>query len=70
MDAVEHGQSFTVTRNGRHIGELIPVRRRRQFVPREEFSATSRNAPGGDLNAFRSGQDAAADHESASPYER
>ena len=25
MDAVEHGQSFTVTRDGRHIGELIPL---------------------------------------------
>jgi prevent-host-death family protein len=70
MDAVEHGQSFTVTRDGRHIGELIPLHRRRRFVPREEFSAMSRNAPDGDLEAFRSDQDAAADHETASPYER
>lgn len=70
MDAVEHGQSFTVTRDGRHIGELIPLRRRRRFVPREEFSAMSRNAPEGNLDAFRSDQDAAADHETASPYDR
>ena len=28
MDAVEHGQSFTVIRDGHHIGELIPLRRR------------------------------------------
>ncbi len=70
MDAVEHGQSFTVTRDGRRIGELIPLRRRRRFVPREEFSAMSRNAPDGDLEAFRSDQDAAADHETAGPYER
>jgi prevent-host-death family protein len=70
MDAVEHGQSFTVTRDGRRIGELIPLRRRRRFVPREEFSAMSRNAPAGDLDAFRSDQDAVADHETASPYER
>ena len=28
MDAVEHGQSFTVTRDGHRIGELIPLRRR------------------------------------------
>ena len=70
MDAVEHGQSFTVTRDGRHIGELIPLHRRRRFVPREEFSAMSRNAPDGNLNAFRSDQDAAADHETASPYDR
>ena len=70
MDAVEHGQSFTVTRDGRHIGELIPLRRRRRFVPREEFSAMSRNAPDGDLDAFRSDQDAAAAHETDSAYER
>jgi antitoxin (DNA-binding transcriptional repressor) of toxin-antitoxin stability system len=48
MDAVEHGQSFTVTRDGHRIGELIPLRRRR-FVPRQEFAAMSRNAPAVDL---------------------
>jgi prevent-host-death family protein len=70
MDAVEHGQSFIVTRDGRHIGELIPLRRRRRFVPRAEFLAMSRNAPASDLESFRSDQDAAADHETASPYEQ
>jgi prevent-host-death family protein len=70
MDAVEHGQSFTVTRDGHQIGELVPLRRRRRFVSREEFSAMSRNAPDGDLRAFRSDQDAGADHEAVSPYER
>jgi prevent-host-death family protein len=70
MDAVEHGQSFTVTRDGHRIGELIPLRRRRRFVPREEFAAMSRNAPDPDLDAFRADQDAAADQEAASPYER
>jgi prevent-host-death family protein len=70
MDAVEHGQSFTVTRDGHRIGELIPLRRRRRFVPREEFVAMSRNAPDMDLDAFRADQDATADQEVASPYER
>ncbi|WP_208297905.1 type II toxin-antitoxin system Phd/YefM family antitoxin [Actinophytocola oryzae] len=42
MDAVEGGQSFTVTRDGHEIGELIPLRRR--FVARDEFIAMSRNA--------------------------
>jgi antitoxin (DNA-binding transcriptional repressor) of toxin-antitoxin stability system len=69
MDAVEHGQSFTVTRDGHRIGELIPLRRRR-FVSREEFTAMSRNAPAVDLEAFRADQDAAADQEASSPYER
>jgi prevent-host-death family protein len=67
MDAVEGGQAFTVTRDGREIGELIPIRRRRRFVPREEFAATSRNAPTIDLAAFRADQDVAADHDAGAP---
>ena len=70
MDAIEHGQSFTVTRDGHRIGELIPLRRRRRFVSRQEFSAMSRNAPDVDLEAFRADQDAAADHQASSAYER
>jgi antitoxin (DNA-binding transcriptional repressor) of toxin-antitoxin stability system len=70
MDAVERGQSFTVTRDGHSIGELVPLRRRRRFVSRQEFSAMSRNAPDIDLEAFRADQDMAADHEASSPYER
>jgi len=69
MDAVEHGQAFTVTRDGHRIGELIPLRRRRRFVSRSEFTAMSRNAPAADLEAFRADQDAVADHDAASPYE-
>ena len=70
MDAVEHGQSFTVTRDGHRIGELIPLRERRRFVSRQEFSAMSRNAPAIDRGAFRADQDAALDHETGSAYER
>ncbi len=70
MDAVEHGQSFTVTRDGHRIGELIPLRQRRRFVPRQEFSTMSRNAPAVDPEAFRADQDAALNHEAGSPYER
>jgi antitoxin (DNA-binding transcriptional repressor) of toxin-antitoxin stability system len=63
MDAVEHGQSFTVTRDGRHIGELVPIRRRRNFVSRQEFATMSRNAPANSLDAFRADQDVSAEHE-------
>lgn len=70
MDAVERGQSFTVTRDGHRIGELIPLRRRRRFVPRQEFVAMSRNAPSVDIETFRADQDAAVDHEADSPYDR
>lgn len=70
MDAVEHGQSFTVTRDGNQIGELVPIRRRRRFVSRQEFAAMSRNAPADSLDAFRADQDASADHEDSDIYER
>ena len=70
MDAVEHGQSFTVTRDGHRIGELIPLRRRRRFAPRQEFAAMSRNAPFIDLEAFRADQDAALDQGASGAYER
>ena len=70
MDAVEHGQSFTVTRDGNRIGELIPIRQRRRFVSRQEFAAMSRNAPETDLESFRADQDMIAGHEAASAYER
>ena len=70
MDAVEHGQAFTVTRDGHQIGELIPLRRRRRFVSRMDFAAMSRGAPPVDLDAFRADQDAAAGHYQDDPYAR
>jgi len=63
MDAVERGQSFTVTRGGYSIGELVPLRCRRRFVSRQEFVAMSRNAPDIDLDAFRADQDAVLDRD-------
>jgi antitoxin (DNA-binding transcriptional repressor) of toxin-antitoxin stability system len=70
MAAVESGQSFTVTRDGPEIGELIPLRRRRRFVARGEFFARSRNAASVDNDAFRLDQAAAADQEVADPCDR
>jgi prevent-host-death family protein len=70
MDAVENGQAFTVTRDGHRIGELIPLRRRRRFVPRQEFAAMSHTAAGVDPAAFRADQEAAASPDLADPYDR
>jgi prevent-host-death family protein len=70
MDAVENGQAFTVTRDGHRIGELVPLRRRRRFVPRAEFAAMSRTASAVDPSAFRADQDAAGDQDVADPYAR
>lgn len=70
MDAIESGQSFTVTRDGRGIGELVPLRRRQRFVARAEFTALSRNAAHVDVDPFRADQEAALDQEPQDPYER
>ncbi|MEU6735432.1 type II toxin-antitoxin system prevent-host-death family antitoxin [Streptomyces physcomitrii] len=70
MDAVQGGQAFTVTRDGHRIGELVPLRRRRRFVPRAEFAAMSRSAPEVSPEAFRTDQDAVADQELSDPYDR
>jgi antitoxin (DNA-binding transcriptional repressor) of toxin-antitoxin stability system len=67
MDAVEHGQSFTVIRDGRPMGKLIPLRRR--FVTRAQFAVSSQNAVGVDLKRFRADQDAFLDGASGNPYE-
>jgi prevent-host-death family protein len=70
MDAVEAGQTYTVTRDGREIGELVPLRRRRRFVSRTEFALLSRAAPGFDLNAFRAEQETVLDGDLDDPYAR
>ncbi|MEU9627018.1 type II toxin-antitoxin system Phd/YefM family antitoxin [Streptomyces luteogriseus] len=69
MDAVQGGQAFTVTRDGHRVGELIPLRRRRRFVPRAEFAAMSRT-PDIPLDAFRDDQDALVEQELDHPYAR
>jgi prevent-host-death family protein len=70
MDAVQSGQVFIVTRDGHRIGELVPLRRRRRFVPRAEFAAMSRTAPDVSLEDFRADQDALVDQEPDDPYAR
>ncbi|WP_344067693.1 prevent-host-death protein [Nostocoides vanveenii] len=49
MDAVEPGESFTVTREGRDIRQLVPLPRRRRFVSRADFAASSAEAATPDL---------------------
>jgi prevent-host-death family protein len=70
MDAVEAGERFTVTRDGRAIGELVPLRRQRRFVSRADFFFTSRVAADVDLDRFRDDQAAAYDGELRDPYAR
>ncbi|WP_305779857.1 type II toxin-antitoxin system Phd/YefM family antitoxin [Nocardia nova] len=70
MDAVQDGQSFTVTRDGHQIGQLVPLRRRRRFVSRVEFAAMSHTAPALDVDSFRADQDRTAEQRPDDPYER
>jgi len=44
MRALDKGESFTVTRNGVPVGELVPVRPR-AFVAAEAVAAAYRRAP-------------------------
>lgn len=70
MDSVEAGRSFTVTRDGRQIGELIPLRNKRTFVPRDEFLTAFKAAPPIDLERFRADQDRHMDNDLRDPYDR
>ncbi|MDQ0760905.1 type II toxin-antitoxin system Phd/YefM family antitoxin [Streptomyces canus] len=70
MEALGGGHAFTVTRDGHRVGELIPLHRRRRFVPRAEFAARSRTAPDISLDAFLDDQDAVVEQELNNPYAR
>lgn len=65
MRAVDRGESFVVTRNGKEVGELTPVRAR-QFVSAEKAAAAFAGAPAVDRERFRAEVDALLD-QSASP---
>lgn len=70
MDAVERGESFTVTRDGRGIGELVPLRRPKRFVSRDDFARASRTMPAIDPDRFRADLDAVIDPHLDDPFER
>jgi DNA-binding transcriptional ArsR family regulator len=67
-DAVQHlvAPCATCQLAGQMTSQLIPVRRRRSHVPRQEFADRSRSAPDIDLEAFRADQEAAFDHAASS----
>jgi prevent-host-death family protein len=65
MRAVDRGESFVVTRNGKEVGELTPFRARR-FVPAEAALAAFAGAPRIDPDQFRADLDDVLD-QSAEP---
>jgi antitoxin (DNA-binding transcriptional repressor) of toxin-antitoxin stability system len=62
MRALDKGESFTVTRNGVAVGELVPVRPR-LFVQVEAVAAAYRRAPRIARRRFRMDVDAAIDQD-------
>jgi prevent-host-death family protein len=60
MRAVDRGESFVVTRNGKEVGELTPVRGR-QFVAAEAATAAFAGAPAVDAEQFRADVDGLLD---------
>jgi prevent-host-death family protein len=62
MRALDEGQDFIVTRNGKPVGELRPYRPRR-FVPRDVFVAAFEDSPPIDYERFIEDIDAYADQD-------
>lgn len=62
MRALDRGESFTVTRNGVPVGELIPVRQR-AFVPADAAVAAFAGAPHVARRRFRKDVDAVIDQD-------
>ena len=62
MRALDEGGSFVVTRNGRPVGELRPLRRDR-FVDAVTLAEVFRHAPSLDWNVVREDLDRHADQD-------
>ena len=60
MRALDRGKAFVVTRNGRAVGELVPLRQR-AFVPSELAHANFAGAPPIARRRFRRDVDAFLD---------
>jgi antitoxin (DNA-binding transcriptional repressor) of toxin-antitoxin stability system len=70
MDAVERGETFTVTRNGRRIATVTPIGPRPVFVAKERVVAAFSSAPVLDDRRFRDDVRALFDEEEYDPFRR
>jgi prevent-host-death family protein len=62
MRELDRGEDFIVTRNGKPVGELRPLRPRR-FVPKATVLAAFANAPRIDYERLRADIDAIVDQD-------
>jgi len=67
MRALDAGEDFIVTSNGKPVGELRPYRRR-QFVPTKQLIAAFQNVPSIDYEELRADLDAVADQDPTPRY--
>jgi antitoxin (DNA-binding transcriptional repressor) of toxin-antitoxin stability system len=65
MRALDHGESFIVTRNGVPVGELLPLQRRRYVLAQAAIEAFA-NAPAIDRDRFRADVDTVLNQDSTS----
>ncbi|WP_225726040.1 MULTISPECIES: type II toxin-antitoxin system Phd/YefM family antitoxin [unclassified Nocardia] len=70
MDAVERGETFTVTRNGRRIATVTPIGPRPTFVPKERIAAAFSGAPVLDNRRFRDDVRALFEESEYDPFDR
>lgn len=70
MDAIERGESFTLTRRGHKIAVVTPISRRRTFVSRERMLAVFAGSPVIDDRKFQQDVRAIFDGEDYDPYDR
>ena len=64
IDSVVAGETFIVTRNGKHVAELRPLRStRRTFVPREEIADMARAGQRINRHQFRADLDREIDQD-------
>lgn len=75
MRALDAGEDFVVTRNGKPVGELRPYKRRqfvpykrRQFVPTKQLIAAFGNVPSIDYEELRADLDAVVDQDPKPRY--
>lgn len=69
LRALGEGEDFVVTRNGKPVGELLPIqRRKRKFIPKQELLALFEGAPRIDYEQFRADIDAFVDQDPTPRY--
>lgn len=57
MDELEAGQDFIITRNGRAVGELRPIRQGRDLTAEQVVRAFARFGPGDSAKQMRAEAD-------------